>query len=96
MPLTTCPDCGRHISPTAVACPQCGRPMRAQEIERTAKEFKRAQIHGAGMFFGGLLLFAGTALTEGPELFSVIGLISAFGGAAYFIQSLIQAWWHHG
>lgn len=29
MPLIPCPDCGRQVSPSAVACPQCGRPMRA-------------------------------------------------------------------
>lgn len=26
MPVITCPDCGRDVSPLATACPHCGRP----------------------------------------------------------------------
>ena len=29
--LIPCPDCGRHISRSAVACPGCGRPMTPQD-----------------------------------------------------------------
>src|SRR5438045_9704226 len=26
MPVISCPDCGRDVSPLAPACPHCGRP----------------------------------------------------------------------
>jgi hypothetical protein len=29
MPVITCPDCGRDVSPLATACPHCGRPSPA-------------------------------------------------------------------
>jgi hypothetical protein len=36
MPVITCPDCGRDVSPLATACPHCGRPSPAGFAPNTA------------------------------------------------------------
>lgn len=36
MPLIACPDCGAHVSDTAVVCPQCGFPLRRDVLARAA------------------------------------------------------------
>lgn len=41
MPLTTCPDCGRSVSASAVNCPNCGRPMKPDSLADP-------HIHGRG------------------------------------------------
>lgn len=34
MPLITCPDCRKEISPQAKSCLHCGRPMRYWTLGR--------------------------------------------------------------
>lgn len=44
MPLITCRDCSKLVSPNAAACPNCGRPITAHDVtfaERQSAELKR-------------------------------------------------------
>jgi len=34
--LTTCPDCGRAVSPTAPICPNCGKRLRSSIMRKGA------------------------------------------------------------
>lgn len=36
MALTTCPECGREVSDTAVMCPHCGKTFNKQIAQNSA------------------------------------------------------------
>lgn len=41
MPLVSCPDCRRDVSPRAPSCPHCGAPIARGQAPL-------AEVHGAG------------------------------------------------
>lgn len=40
MALTTCPECGREVSDTAVMCPHCGKTFNKQIAKNSASAMK--------------------------------------------------------
>jgi len=54
MPLITCPDCGREVSPRANACPNCGAPLMVGNQESPGLKApilnKRKIIIGSAVF----------------------------------------------
>lgn len=93
MNLIPCPDCGRQLSPRAVACPQCGAPVAATVIEATGKKWKRAQLLGALVMVLGMCVaiidpMDKVKLDAGIQI-AVIGLVA-------LLAARTGAWWNHG
>ena len=93
MSLTTCPDCSREVSDEAPACPHCGRPMKAQTVELTGKEWKAGQLLGCGLMVLGMV---GCITSCSGEHVSTWGIIAFFAGLVVLIVAQIGGWWHHG
>jgi len=98
MALIKCSECGKEISDKAGACPSCGNPVRNQlvavdkneeviEIIQTSKRWKRKYLWGLAFMFGGLFVFAKSA---------VLAFLLIFTGGFIIVIASIGAWWTNG
>jgi uncharacterized OB-fold protein len=108
MALTTCPDCGKSVSTSAVACPGCGAPVAIAAEARaagtpltttqlTSKKFKAQKLISVSMFLIGIIWLFG-AISEEPVEDSAV-MIPAWMvliGLVWYIIVRFRSWWHHG
>ncbi|MDH3563955.1 MAG: hypothetical protein OEN49_11295 [Gammaproteobacteria bacterium] len=91
--LTRCPDCAHHVSTMATSCPGCGRPLAAQVIEATSKQWKAGQLFGWLIVFFGLVCMCFASIDNS---FMGLGLFVIACGVIVGFVSRVAAWWENG
>lgn len=73
MALTTCPECGREVSDTAVICPHCGKTFNKQIAKNSAsvRKVMFSLVIGFVLSISSLPFFT---LAEVSFIFALIGL----------------------
>ena len=104
MALTTCPDCQKDVSTSAVSCPNCGAPVAAAAVEAraagapltttqgTSKKLKAQQLFAILAVFVGLFWAMADAESGSPSIGALILVV----GFLLFAIVQILMWWHHG
>lgn len=89
MSLVKCDDCGKEVSPSAVACIHCGRPMGVARVKTKSVSAAIVTI-GMLMILSGFLLFAVLVLNEqGPLAFQfgpgllIAGIFTCIAGRIF-------------
>jgi len=85
--LASCPDCGKEVSPEAVACPGCGRPLRQVRTAPPARQEKPVVAFILSLLGGFFTLTFGTVAGAGFAFgfYSVtVGPAAAMSAAVVF------------
>lgn len=92
MALVTCPDCGKQISPNAVACPNCGAPISIRGNKYKERYIINPRVGKGKIVLGAILVFFGFAYLFVGAF--TLGAVCIILGLVINITGKFQNWWN--